>query len=231
MTLKELSQLYYLNREIEMDQRRLRELEARALPGAQVITGMPHGTGLVDKVGTVYIIFIIAVPSLAYIFLFKAIGGAVFNLPTTFDMNTTSKLMYVLPIVSLALPSVANLMKRLRRYMIDQMNSDYVKFARSGGLSENEIFFKHIAKNAAIPIFHGIPSTILFAMTGAIITERVYVVPGTGNLLTYAINAYDNSVIVGVTMFYALLSVISIILGDILMSIADPRISFTSESR
>ena len=51
MTLKELSQLYYLNREIEMDQRRLRELEAKALPGAQVITGMPHGTGVVDKVG------------------------------------------------------------------------------------------------------------------------------------------------------------------------------------
>ena len=51
MTLKELSQLYYLNREIEMDQRRLRELEARALPGAQVITGMSHGTGVVDKVG------------------------------------------------------------------------------------------------------------------------------------------------------------------------------------
>lgn len=51
MTLKELSQLYYLNREIEMDQRRLRELEAKALPGVQVITGMPHGAGVVDKVG------------------------------------------------------------------------------------------------------------------------------------------------------------------------------------
>ena len=51
MTLKELSQLYYLNREIEMDQRRLRELEARALSGAQVITGMPHGSGVADIVG------------------------------------------------------------------------------------------------------------------------------------------------------------------------------------
>ena len=51
MTLKELSQLYYLNREIEMDQRRLRELEARALPGAQVIMGMPHGSGVADIVG------------------------------------------------------------------------------------------------------------------------------------------------------------------------------------
>jgi hypothetical protein len=51
MTLKELSQLYYLNREIEMDQRRLRELEVKALPGAQVLTGMPHAPGVTDKVG------------------------------------------------------------------------------------------------------------------------------------------------------------------------------------
>lgn len=51
MTLKELSQLYYLNREIEMDLRLLQELEAKALPGAQVITGMPHGSGMADIVG------------------------------------------------------------------------------------------------------------------------------------------------------------------------------------
>lgn len=51
MTLKELSQLYYLNREIEMDKRRLRELEAKALPGAQSLTGMPHTPGVSDKVG------------------------------------------------------------------------------------------------------------------------------------------------------------------------------------
>ena len=115
--------------------------------------------------------------------------------------------------------------------MIDQMNSDYVKFARSGGLSEGEIFSKHILKNAIIPIVHGIPGSVLFAMTGAIITERVYVVPGAGNLLTNAINAYDNGVIVGVALFYALLTVASIILGDVLMSVMDPRISFTTKAR
>lgn len=186
---------------------------------------------LVDQLGTIYIVFITAVPSLAYIFLFKAIGGSVFGLPTTFDMQSTSKLIYVLPIISLALPSVANLMKWMRRYMIDQMNSDYVKFARSGGLTEGEIFTKHIMKNAAIPIIHGIPGAVLGALTGAIITERVYVVPGAGNLLTVAINQYDNGVIVGVTLFYATLSVVSIILGDILMSMVDPRISFSTKDR
>ena len=124
--------------------------------------------------------------------------------------------MFILPIISLALPSVASLMKWLRRYMIDQMNSDYVKFARSGGLSEGEIFSKHIFKNVAIPIIHGIPGALLFAMTGAIITERVYVVPGAGNLLTEAINKYDNGVIVGVTLFYAVLTVTSLMMGLLL---------------
>ena len=153
------------------------------------------------------------------------------GLPTTFDMENPTWPMYVLPIISLSLPSVANLMKWLRRYMIDQMNSDYVKFARSGGLSEGEIFAKHILKNAIIPVVHGIPGSILGAMTGAIITERVYVVPGAGNLLTKAINAYDNGVIVGMVLFYAVLTVTSIILGDILMSVMAPRISFTTKAR
>ena len=115
--------------------------------------------------------------------------------------------------------------------MIDQMNSDYVKFARSGGLSESEIFSKHIFKNAAIPLVHSLPATVLGALVGAIITERVYVVPGAGNLLTRAINAYDNSVIVGLTLFYALLSVVSVILGDLLITLVDPRISFVSKAR
>ncbi len=201
------------------------------------VLGLPIGLAmalrkdkLLDKIGTVYIMFIIAVPSLAYIFLFKAVGGKS-GLPTLFDVDSTNKLMYVLPVVSLALPSIANLMKWMRRYMIDQMNSDYVKFARSGGLSEGEIFTKHVWKNALIPIVHGIPGSVIFAMTGAIITERVYVVPGAGNLLTQAINRYDNGVIVGVTLFYAVLSVVSLILGDLLMATVDPRISFTTKER
>ena len=185
---------------------------------------------IIDKLGTFYIIFIMAVPSLGYIFIFRAIGSSM-KLPTTFDMLEPSTLMYILPVISLALPSVANLMKWLRRYMIDQMNADYVKFARSGGLSESQIFTKHVLKNAIIPIVHGIPGSVLGALTGAIITERVYMVPGIGNVLTTAINKYDNGVIVGVALFYALLSVASFILGDVLMSVMDPRISFTSKQR
>ena len=202
------------------------------------LLGVPMGIGmalrkdkLLDKIGTAYIVFIVAVPSLAYILIFKAFGGGILGLPTVFQMDSPDRLIYLLPIVSLALPSVAGLMRWLRRYMIDQMNSDYVKFARSGGLGEREIFTKHVLKNAAIPIIHGIPGSILGAMVGAFMTERVYVVPGIGGLLINAINAYDNGVIVGVTLFYAVISVVSMILGDILMALVDPRINFTSKAR
>lgn len=185
---------------------------------------------LIDKIGTTYIVFALAVPSLAYIFMVQALGRTA-GLPDIFILDKKTWLMYLLPIISLALPSIGNLMKWLRRYMIDQMNSDYVRFARSGGLSEGEIFRKHIFKNAAIPIVHGIPGTVLSALVGAIITESVYTVPGAGTLLTDAIKAYDNGVIVGLTLFYALLSVLSIILGDLLMSLVDPRISFVEKAR
>jgi oligopeptide transport system permease protein len=172
-----------------------------------------------------------SVPSLAYIFMFAALGTTLFKLPYKFANAEVQILAYILPTISLALPQIGNLMKWMRRYMIDQMNSDYVKFARSGGLSEGEIFTKHIFKNAMIPIVHGIPGAVLGAMTGAFITEKVYTVPGIGGLLINAINNYDNGVIVGVTLFYATITVISLILGDLLMSLVDPRINFTAKAR
>ena len=187
-----------------------------------------HKEGLGDKIGNAYIIFIMAVPSLAYIFLFATIGTTIFNLPYKFANAEIKILGYVLPTVSLALRDIGNLMKWMRRYMIDQMNSDYVKFARAEGMSEKEIYRKHISPNAMIYLVHGIPGTILGCLTGAIITERVYAVPGVGGLLTNAINGYDNGIIVGCTVFYTTLSIVSVILGDLLLAKCDPRISLSS---
>ena len=73
----------------------------------------------------------------------------------------------------------------------------------------------------------GIPGSILGCLTGAIITERVYSVPGVGNLLTNAINGHDNGIIIACTVFYTSLSILSIILGDLLLAKYDPRISLS----
>ncbi|MGX8698885.1 MAG: ABC transporter permease, partial [bacterium] len=188
-----------------------------------------HKDKLGDKIGNGYIIFIMAVPSLAYIFMFAAIGTGIFGLPYKFATAEVKILAYILPVLSLSARDIANLMKWMRRYMIDQMNSDYVKFARAEGLSEKEIYNIHISRNALIYLVHGIPGTIIGCLTGAIITERVYSVPGIGNLLTTAINKHDNGIIVACTVFYTALSIISLILGDLLLAAYDPRISLNED--
>ena len=201
------------------------------------VIGLPLGVLMalkadtwIDKLGTFYIVFITAVPSLSYIFMVKTVGYAL-GIPTTFDLESSNKMMYLLPVISLAMPSVARLMRWMRRYMIDQKNSDYVRFARSNGLSEGEIFRKHIMRNAVVPIVQGVPASVLFSLVGAFYTERVYSIPGTGGLMVTAIQTYDNNVIVGVCLFYGLLSVVSLVLGDVLMATVDPRISFNTKAR
>ena len=184
----------------------------------------------VDRLGNAYIVVLMAVPGLAYMLMLKAIGTKL-GLPTTFSLDNPTAAMYIMPIISSTLGAIAGEMKWMRRYMVDQMNSDYVKFARAEGLSEREIFTKHIFKNAAIPIAHGVPGVITGALSGAIIMEQVYTIPGVGGLLVQAIGAYDNAVIVGVALFYGILFIISTILGDILMAVMDPRISYTSKAR
>ncbi len=184
----------------------------------------------IDSLGNAYIIFMIAVPSLAYVFMFKAIAGNL-GMATTFMVDSITIGMFITPILSTGISQVGGQMKWMRRYMVDQMSSDYVKFARSCGLSEGSIYTKHIFKNAAIPVMQGVPGTFVMALGGSIIVESVYTIPGVGGLLVQAIGAYDNGVIIGVAMFYGVLQIISSIAGDVLMTVMDPRINFTEKAR
>lgn len=190
-----------------------------------------HKDKFIDKLGMVYIIFIIAVPSLAYIYLFRFIGTTVFKLPSVFTVLGPGDVRsWILPAVSLALPSISSLMLWMRRYVVDQMNSDYVKFAKAKGLNKSEIFSNHIFKNAVIPIAHGIPSSLAGCITGAIITEAVYSVGGMGKMLPDSINKYNNSMIVALAFMFAGISVLSVLLGDIVLTKVDPRISLSEKA-
>lgn len=184
-----------------------------------------------DKLGMVYIIFIIAVPSLAYIYLFRYIGTTLFNLPSVFTTYGPSDYRsWILPIISLALPSIASLMLWTRRYVVDQMSSDYVKFAKAKGLNQGEIFRGHIFKNAIIPIAQGIPASLASCITGAIITEALYAVGGMGKMLPNAINQYNNVMIVALAFIFSAVSVLSVLAGDIVLTKVDPRISLSEKA-
>ena len=200
------------------------------------LIAIPAGMGMarhkgkaLDAAGTVWINFMIAVPSLAFIFF----GRQVFYLlgfPQSFPSLGAHDIRSYIPAVCiLALMNTASLMLWTRRYMIDQESADYVKFAKAKGLSQKEIFRRHIMRNAIIPIVHGIPANIILTITGAVLTETVFAIPGTGKLLPDAITDHNNQMIVALTMIFTALSIISVLLGDLLMTAIDPRIQLTEK--
>ncbi|MEE3487780.1 MAG: ABC transporter permease [Bulleidia sp.] len=182
-----------------------------------------------DKLGIAYINILIAVPSLAFIFFMRSIGTSL-GLPDKFPQLGFGDIRsWVQPTVILALLSTPSLMMWLRRYMIDQVNADYVKFAKAKGLSQKEIFRKHILRNAIIPLVNGIPGSVILCISGAFITESAFAVPGMGKMLPDAINQVNNNMIITLTFLFTALSILAVLLGDILMTLVDPRIQLTAK--
>jgi len=191
-----------------------------------------HKDKAIDKAGMAYIVFVIAVPALAYIYLFRYLGSTFFKLPESFpSLGPNNILSYIMPTISLALPSVAGLLMWTRRYMVDQNTADYVKFARSKGLSEGQIYFKHILRNAIIPIAHGLPGAIIGAIGGAIITERIYAIPGMGKMLNDSIRVFNNNMVITLTFIFTSLAILSVLLGDLLITKIDPRINLMDKKK
>lgn len=182
-----------------------------------------------DKVGLVYINLMISVPSLAFIFFLKQIGLS-FGLPDKFpQLGFDDIRSWILPVVIMALMNTASIMIWIRRYMVDQSNADYVKFARAKGLSEKEIFNNHILRNAIIPIVNGIPGSIVGTISGAVITESVFAIPGMGKMLPDSIKVLNNRMILTLAFIFSALSIFSLLVGDLLITVVDPRIQLTSK--
>ena len=136
---------------------------------------------------------------------------------------------YIMPILILGLLSTPSLMMWIRRYMVDQSTADYVKFAKAKGLSGIEISRRHIFKNAMIPIVSEIPYSVILAISGAVLTETVFGIPGMGKMLPDAITAGNNNMIITLTFIFTSLAVAAVFIGDILMTIVDPRISLQAK--
>lgn len=181
-----------------------------------------------DRFGTGIVMVLMSVPSIAFIYFFRFLGSTFLGLPDTFPaLGAGNFLSYVLPTLVLALLNVPGLTVWIRRYMVDQQSADYVKFAKAKGLSEKEISKRHIFRNAIIPITQGIARSFILSITGATITESIFVMPGMGKMLPDAINSYNNTVVIGLVFVFTTLSVLSVLLGDITLTMVDPRIKLS----
>ena len=177
--------------------------------------------GIVDKIGTVFIVLNYAIPALVFYLVINKIF-----LPTPFKdrYEPGNFLTLLVPILSISFLSIPGLIVWIRRFMVDELNSDYVKFARSKGLSENRIMYTHVLRNACVPLIRNLPATFIGAIVGSYFVERIWGIDGTGRLLTVSLQKYDVAAIQGLTVIYALLSIVSFLLGDIITVFFDPRI-------
>lgn len=178
---------------------------------------------LMDHVGTVYTVFVNSVPPLVSYSLVLVFGSRVLGLPSLYS-NKNIGMSSILPIVCLALTSVAHYALWTRRYMVDESTKDYIKLARIKGMSTQSIMVKHILKNAFVPLVQYIPASIILTFGGTLLVERFFSVPGMGTLMVDAIQRYDTEVVQTCVMIYAFLGIIGVFLGDLAMTLFDPRI-------
>lgn len=183
---------------------------------------------ILDHVGTAYTIFVNAVPSLVSYSLVLAFGSKVLGLPSLYSTRNPSETS-ILPVVCLSLASIASYALWTRRYMVDELNKDYIKLARVKGTSSSGIMIKHVFKNAFVPLAQYVPASFLYTIGGSLLVERFFSVPGMGPLLTDAIVRYDVNVVQTLVVLYAVLGTLGVFLGDILMMLLDPRIKLTGK--
>lgn len=129
-----------------------------------------------------------------------------------------------LPVVVLALQGIGSLMMYTRSAMLDVIKQDYIRTARSKGLSERVVIYKHALGNAMIPIVNVIGMRIPTLFAGALITESIFGIPGVGKVALEAINKRDYMFVVGFSLFSALMLFLGNLLSDIMMAVVDPRI-------
>ncbi|MFA5481475.1 MAG: ABC transporter permease [Bacilli bacterium] len=199
----------------------------------ELVLGYPMGIlmakykdGVFDKIGKTYIITIDAIPGVAYYYIWMALFAAI-GLPTVYVSENFAT--YLAPALTMGFTGMAGIALWVRRFMLDEFNSDYVKFARAKGLSENRIMYTHVLRNAIVPLVRSIPAAILGALLGTFYIEKIYGIDGVGGLLVTSNSTNDYFVLQGIIVVSALISIIAYLAGDIVTAIVDPRVSFSNE--
>ena len=145
------------------------------------------------------------------------------------EMNFCGKIMdlskhLVLPVIVLFTISLSGLQRQMRANMLEVLDSDYVKFARAKGLSENKVIFKHALRNAINPMITLLGFEFAGLLSGAALTEYVFQFPGLGRLILEAVMKSDINLVMASLMMGTIMLILGNLIADILLMIADPRI-------
>lgn len=137
----------------------------------------------------------------------------------------------ILPALALSLMPLAYMARLMRSSMLEVLGQDYIKTAQSKGITKSAVVLKHAVRNAILPIISVLGTLISNLLVGSFVIEKIFGIPGLGSLFVKAINNRDYTLIMGTTIFYAVILVAMLFLVDIAYMAIDPRIKLTEEGR
>lgn len=188
-----------------------------------IIAALKHNT-IWDTLTTIISVLGVSLPS--YVFalaLSYSLGFKLTLFPLLYSADTPFK-SSVLPTIALCMFTIATIARFTRTEMIDVLGSDYILLAESKGISGVQLIVKHQLRNALIPIITVLAPLIVGLMTGSLVIEKIFSIPGIGSLLVTAIQSNDYNVIVAIAFIYSAMYIGIMLVVDILYGIIDPRI-------
>lgn len=190
-----------------------------------------HEGGMTDRIITVVNQIIMAVPPFFAGILITFVFGMIFRLFTpggyvSYQINIGKFVGYLFfPSLAIALPKAAMAVKLLRSSVISEMKLDYVRTAYSRGNSKRSVLYRHVLKNAMIPVITFLGMALSDMIAGSIIIEQVFGIPGLGRILLTSISNRDYPVVMAVIVCIATLVLVVNMVVDVIYGLVDPRIS------
>ena len=142
-----------------------------------------------------------------------------------FPANGTTWNGLILPIITLSLYPMAYITRLTRSSMLDVLGQDYIRTAKAKGVSSVNIIFGHAMKNSLIPVITYFGPMLAYIVTGSLVVEQIFAVPGIGRAFMSSITNRDYPMIMGTTIVLAVLIVVMNLISDILYKVVDPRIN------
>ncbi|MDH3289203.1 MAG: ABC transporter permease [Betaproteobacteria bacterium] len=182
----------------------------------------------VDFWGVIVCVAMMSISSLFYIIGGQFLVGKLLNLVpiSGYDVGANALKFLMLPIVVGVIGGIGSSTRWYRTIFLEEINRDYVRTARSKGVSEMRVLFRHVLQNAMIPILTGVVVVIPLLFMGSLITEAFFAIPGLGSYTIDAINSQDFAVVRAMVFLGSVLYIVGLILTDISYTLVDPRVRF-----
>ncbi|MBI5344635.1 MAG: ABC transporter permease, partial [Deltaproteobacteria bacterium] len=187
-----------------------------------------YRTTYLDLAGVLVCVVMMSVSTLFYIIGGQYFLGKALKLfPVSgYDAGVHSIKFLILPVIVGVISATGSGVRFYRTVFLEETGKDYVRTARAKGLSESRVLFKHVLKNAMIPILTNVVVSIPFLFYGSLIMETFFSIPGLGNFTIDAIQAQDFAIVRSMVYLGSILYIAGLILTDISYTLVDPRVRF-----